>query len=105
MGLVMLSCCLKEQHHDTFLHSGFRCAATTCFDECVDIEIRMGPDVYHVTMDGSTDLSTQTLRQYEDIFNASSHKVYDAGSQHTTCGPTSPLHTCRDRVKAELDSM
>lgn len=71
MGLAMLSCCLKEQHHTIpFFIVDSDVQPLLGFRACVDMGVvRMSPAVHQVTMDSNADFRTQTLRQYKDVFD------------------------------------
>jgi len=72
----------------------------------------MSPNVHLVTMDSNADFSTQTLRQYKDVFNDELRKLpvmYSMTMDSNTQPVVRPAHripvAMQDRVKAELNRM
>lgn len=70
-GLVILPCCLKEQHHSLpFFIVNKDVQPLLGFRACVDMGIvTLSKDVHQITTESNTDFTTQTLMQYKDLFD------------------------------------
>ncbi|KAK5883558.1 hypothetical protein CesoFtcFv8_019875 [Champsocephalus esox] len=113
-GLVTLPCCLKEQHHALpFFIVNKDVQPLLGFRACVDMGIvTLSKDVHQITMESNMDFTTQTLMQYEDLFDDELGELpitYSMTVDPSVQPVVRPAHripiAMQDRVKAELNRM